>query len=124
MSVEEMLKGTANELKAFMLPENVIGKPVDLGERTVIPVARFGFGFGAGGGTGDKGDGRGAGGGGGMEPVAMIILHKGVTGPDGIQVVALRKESPWAEVTRVLSEKLAPQVIEAFKNMPKEKKEE
>jgi uncharacterized spore protein YtfJ len=46
---------------------------VDLGDKAVIPVARFGFGFGAGGGFGEKGGGAG----GGIEPVALLIEEEG-----------------------------------------------
>lgn len=43
-----MLKSTAVELRESLQPDHVIGKPVDLGDKLVIPVTRFGFGFGAG----------------------------------------------------------------------------
>jgi uncharacterized spore protein YtfJ len=46
---------------------------VDLGDKAVIPVARFGFGFGAGGGFGEKGGGAG----GGIEPVALLTEEEG-----------------------------------------------
>lgn len=113
-----MLKSTAEELRESLQPDNVIGKPVDLGETLVIPVTRFGFGFGAGGGGGAEG-GRGSGGGAGIEPVALIILYKDVKGPTGIQVMSLRKESTLVQVINALSDKVAPQVIEAIRQMDK-----
>jgi uncharacterized spore protein YtfJ len=54
-----------------------MGPPVDLGDKAVIPVARFGFGFGAGGGFGEKGGGEGGGAGGGIEPVALLTEEEG-----------------------------------------------
>ena len=45
MSDEQMLTETACHLKEFLASNNVMGSPVDFGEKVVIPVARFGFGF-------------------------------------------------------------------------------
>jgi uncharacterized spore protein YtfJ len=119
MSSEEMLKGTALELEKILQSRNVMGAPVDLGDKAVIPVARFGFGFGAGGGAGEKGSGEGGGAGGGIEPVAILIVHKDVKGPEGVCVLSLKKENPVAQVIEALSESLAPQVINAIKEMKK-----
>lgn len=118
ISPEDMLKSTAEELRESLQPDNVIGTPVDLGDKLVIPVTRFGFGFGAGGGGGTEG-GKGSGGGAGIEPVALIILYKDVKGPAGIQVMSLRKESTLVQVVNALSDKVAPQIIEAIRQMEK-----
>ena len=101
-----------------------MGDPIDFGDKLVIPVTRFGFGFGAGAGNSKDGGGEGAGGGGGIEPVALIILHKDVKGPEGVQIMSLNKQNPIAQVISALSETLAPQVIQAMKSMNKEKPEE
>ncbi len=123
MSSEDMLKRTAEELRESLQPDNVIGKPLDLGDKIVIPVTRFGFGFGAGGGGGAEG-GQGSGGGAGIEPVALIILYKDIKGPTGIQVMSLRKESTLAQVVNALGDKVAPQIIEAIKEMHKKENPE
>ena len=115
MSSETLIRELSAELKEFLSAQNVMGQPVDLGEKVAIPVARFGFGFGAGSGQGKDGGGDGAGAGGGIEPVALIILHKDVRGPEGVQVMSLKKDSAVAQVIAALSESLAPQIIEAFK---------
>jgi len=112
-----MVKSMADELRESLRPDNVMGKPVDLGDKIVIPVTRFGFGFGAGG---DKAEqGQGGGGGGGTEPVALIILFKDIRGPTGIQVMSLRKESSLVQVVNALSDKVAPKIFEAIKEMHK-----
>ena len=90
MSSEQMLTETACQLKEFLASKNVMGEPTDFEEKIVIPIARFGFGFGSGGVQAKDGSGVGAGGGGGIDPVAVIILHKDVKGPDGVQVKALK----------------------------------
>ncbi|MEN6609893.1 MAG: spore germination protein GerW family protein [Methanoregulaceae archaeon] len=124
MSNEEMLKETASELKGFLSTKNVMGDPVDFGDKLVVPVARYGFGFGAGGSHAKDGGGQGAGAGGGIEPVALVILHKDVKGAEGVQVMSLKKDSQIAQVISAISESLAPQLIDAIKTMHQDKKEE
>ncbi len=124
MSNEEMLKETASELKGFLSTKNVMGDPVDFGDKLVVPVARYGFGFGAGGSHAKDGGGQGAGAGGGIEPVALVILHKDVKGAEGVQVMSLKKDSQIAQVISAISESLAPQLIDAIKTMSKDRKEE
>jgi len=117
MSTEQMLTETASQLRGFLSTDNVMGAPIDLGEKIVIPVARFGFGFGTGSGQGKEGGGLGAGGGGGIEPVALVILHKDVKGHEGVQVLSLKKDSAIAQIISALGETIAPQVIDAVKSM-------
>ncbi len=78
-NVVELLKGVVGELKEIAKSETVIGEPVTVGDKTVIPVVKVSVGFGAGGGQGESektGTGFGGGGGGGarIEPVAFIIV--------------------------------------------------
>lgn len=123
MSNEQMLKETAAELKGFLSSKNVMGDPIDFGDKLVVPVARYGFAFGAGGNHTKDGGGQGAGGGGGIEPVALVILHKDLKGPEGVQVMSLKKDSQIAQVISALGESLAPQLIDAIKTMTQNKAE-
>jgi uncharacterized spore protein YtfJ len=116
LTSEEMLKVTASELEKLFTNKNVVGTPVDLGDKTVITLSRYGFGFGAGGTHMNQTGGEGGGAGGGIEPIALIVVHKDISGPEGIKVLSLRW-NPFAQVVEVLSESLAPQVIEAIKVM-------
>ncbi len=79
-NVLEILKGVVGELKEVARSETIIGEPVTVGDKTVIPIVKISFGFGAGGGQGDdqKRSGFGGGGGGGarIEPAAFIIIDK------------------------------------------------
>jgi len=79
-NVVDILKGVVGELKEVARSETIIGEPVTVGDKTVIPVVKISFGFGAGGGQSDSGkaDQFGGGGGGGakIEPAAFIILDK------------------------------------------------
>ncbi len=79
-NVVEILKGVVGELREIAKSETVIGEPVTVGDRTVIPVVKISVGFGAGGGQGEdeksrSGFGGGGGGGAKIEPAAFIIIE-------------------------------------------------
>jgi uncharacterized spore protein YtfJ len=74
-NVENLLKGTVEELDRLLNAKNVLGEPIEKGNATVIPIVSYGFGFGAGGGAnGKNGDGAGTGAGGGIKPLGAIII--------------------------------------------------
>jgi uncharacterized spore protein YtfJ len=81
-NVVDVLKGVVGELKEIAKSETVVGEPIQVGKRTVIPVVKISVGFGAGGGQGEEqnggkprtGFGGGGGGGAKIEPVAFIII--------------------------------------------------
>ena len=80
-NVVEILKAVVGELRDIARSETIIGEPVQVGKRTVIPVVKISVGFGAGGGQGEdqkRGSGFGGGGGGGarIEPAAFIIVDE------------------------------------------------
>ncbi len=80
-NVVEILRGVVGELKEMARSETVVGDPITVGERTVIPVVKISVGFGAGGGQGqtdkaESGFGGGGGGGARIEPSAFIIIDK------------------------------------------------
>ena len=61
--------------------KTVVGEPITVDGRTLIPLVSIGFGFGVGGGEGSdpkRGPGAsgGTGGGGGIKPVAVVIIDK------------------------------------------------
>ena len=98
MNVQDMLKDVLTELKALASTETVIGQPIQVDGKTVVPVIRVRVGFGGGGGSGqesEKGQGLGGGFGAGVtvEPIAFITS----TG-DEISVVGVKgKGSPTME---------------------------
>jgi uncharacterized spore protein YtfJ len=79
-NVVDILQAVVGELKDVARSETIIGEPVTVGNKTVIPIVKISFGFGAGGGQGDdsKRTGFGGGGGGGarIEPAAFIIMDE------------------------------------------------
>ena len=65
----------------------------------------MGMGFGAAMGEGEMDNnelgGAGSGGAAGVEPIAVIIVHKGVKGPEGVKVMSLKAPDP---ITRAINE--------------------
>ena len=118
MTGEEMLRTTAGELDRLLSADHVVGTRLELEDRVVLPIVEYGFGLGAGEGKGPSGSGGGgSGGGGGISPVALVVMERGVKGVEGMQIFTLRKEGHLAQALRIFSEKLAPQVIDALKEM-------
>jgi len=91
--VEDLTKTTLEEIEKVLTTRTVVGDPITVEGRTLIPLISVGFGFGAGGGSGrgetkQKGEGEGGGTGGGawVRPVAVIVLDK-----DGVRIEPVRR---------------------------------
>ena len=85
--VGKLVKTSLIEIERMLSTKTVVGEPIAVEGRTIIPLISIGFGFGAFGGSGrgekiPKGEGTGGvtSGVGGIKPVAIIIMSKeGVT---------------------------------------------
>ena len=82
--VEDLVKTTLGEIEKVLSTRTVVGEPITIEGRTLIPLISVGFGFGAGGGEGKgeakqkgEGVGGGTGGGAGVKPIAIVIIDKG-----------------------------------------------
>lgn len=121
MSTEELIKQTAGELKNLISGQCIIGEPIEIGDKVLFTVSRFGLGFGAGSGKGGgckggaEGEGSGAGAGGAIEPIAVIVLHKDISGKEGVEILPIRKDNPISQIITSLGEALLPPVIELIK---------
>lgn len=115
MTGPEEVHSTAVELSDLMARKGVLGEPLEIGDKTVIPVFRYGCGFGAGQGS----SGGGGGGGFGIDPIAVIIIHQGIAGAAGVQVMSLKKHGALAEAISSISEALAPQLLGTAKELMK-----
>lgn len=115
MTGDEMIRATAEELRNFISAKAIIGDPLDLGDKVVFSIASFGFGFGAASGRGKaeegEGGGEGGGAGGGVTPIALLVVHKDVKGPEGVQIYSLTKKGQLAEIIETVGETL-PSVVE------------
>ena len=77
--LQELLSSIIGQLKEIATTETIVGKPVTMGDKSVVPVSRLAIGFGVGGGEGERkgtesGFGGGGGGGAKVEPVGFIII--------------------------------------------------
>jgi len=80
MAVSEILDIMLGKIEAMAQAKTILGEPVKLGERLVIPVVKISVGFGAGGGENkqeEKAANAGGGGGGGfsINPVGFIVME-------------------------------------------------
>jgi uncharacterized spore protein YtfJ len=78
-AIEEMIKNMISELKELAKTETVVGEPIEIDGKKIIPVIKVNLGFGGGGGEDtEKGRGAGAGAGGGVkvEPVGFIVVKE------------------------------------------------
>jgi len=96
-NVVDILKSVVGELREISKSETIIGEPISVGKRTVIPVVTISVGFGAGGGQGEDkkamaGFGGGGGGGTKIEPAAFIIMDE-----DGVSLLPMAK-GKWDQI--------------------------
>lgn len=80
MALEEVLRTVLDEFKTIASADTIIGKAIEAGNSTIIPVSKVSIGFAGGGSSSankDKGSGTGTGGGASIEPVAFIVITDG-----------------------------------------------
>lgn len=121
MSAEDTVRATVEELLKVLATKNVIGDPIEVEDKILIPVTKMGMGFGAGRSeaAGEKGVGGGAGGGAGVSPVAMVVVYKGISGPEGIKVLHLTAPS---HLAKTIGE-IASTMMERIKEKKETRKE-
>ena len=99
MDNENTVKTTVEELRKLLAIQNFVGEAVETEDKLLIPVMKMGLAFGAGmgegKGPGDNSGGKGSGAGAiaGVEPVSMVVVTKGLSGPEGIKVLSLTSGS-------------------------------
>ncbi len=114
MAAEDAIKATIDELLKALSAKNIIGEPIEMEDKIIIPITKMGMGFGTGVGQGDdarQGEVASAAGGGvGVFPVAVVIVFKNVVGSEGVKVVPLAAPSPLTEpvssIARILVDRL------------------
>lgn len=84
--IERLFKTAIEEIERLLNTKTVVGEPIVVEGKTLIPLVSLGFGFGAAGGVGkapkakdDKkleGLGGGTAGGGGIKPVGLIVVDE------------------------------------------------
>ena len=99
-SKTETIKTTVEELSKLINIDNVIGEPIDAGDKILIPVMRMGVGFATGTVKGDK-CGAGAGAGAGVEPISMVVIPKEGNTSEELKVINITKGS---EMNKAISD--------------------
>lgn len=92
--MSDMVKTTVDELLRVLATDNVIGETIEADDKIIIPVTKIGLAFGTGSGKGgmmrgQEGVGYGVGGGAAMETKAVVVVHKGMPGPKGVDVITI-----------------------------------
>ena len=104
-SFEGVFNSIVGELKNFANTKTIVGDPINIEGKTIIPVIKLKLGFGAGGGEDTSGEkkhgcgGTGGGGGGGVhiEPAAFITVvgdEISVLSPKGAKFEKLAEAVP------------------------------
>ncbi len=115
MAGEDVIKATVDELLKALSAKNIMGEPIEMEDKIIIPITKMGMGFGTGIGQGkeESHQGRmssGAGGGVGVFPVAVVLVFKGITGPGGVKIHPLTAQSsitePVTSIAQILLDKL------------------
>ena len=115
---QELIKAIVEELKTMATTESIVGEPIKVDDKTIIPVIKISMGFGGGGGadTGsNKPGGTGGGGGGGIkiEPVAFIVSDE-----EKVSLLPIKPKS-FDKVVEVV-----PELISKIKSAKEGKKQE
>lgn len=111
MSLENLAETLLEKLRHIAQAETVVGKPVQSGEVTIIPVSRVSLGFGIGGNQGKNdnkasgNDTNASGGGAKVDPVGFLVIHG-----DDVRVLPISKDS--GLVQKIYD--LIPDVVSAF----------
>jgi uncharacterized spore protein YtfJ len=99
MAANDAAKTAIDELSKALSVKSIIGEPIEMDDKIILPITKMGIGLGAGVDLEVKGIGGmtgKAGGGGGISPVAVVVIFKGIEGPEGIRVIPLVEPSAHA----------------------------
>lgn len=125
MSDVDPINSTLEGLLKVLNMDNVIGEPIESGEKTLIPITRIGMGFGAGEGQNSSvngSQGTGAGGGAAVEPIAFVVINKTAEGPEQIEVIPLKSQEPLNTAISEISE-LALEFLNEWRERQKKNEE-
>ncbi len=104
MPIDNLAETILEKLRVISQAETVVGKPIQAGNTSIIPVSRLSMGFGLGGGT--KSDLAASGGGLSIEPVAFLAI----TGDD-VRIIPVSHDS--SIISKVAD--LVPDLVSAFR---------
>jgi sporulation protein YtfJ len=114
MIIEALVKTVLSELKQITRTETVVGKAIEVGDTTIVPVSKITIGFAVGGGkkNSKNGGGEGTGGGATIEPLAFFVVRG-----DKVDIVTIKKED--IGLGKIID--LVPQIVEKVKDYREKK---
>ncbi|WP_409199996.1 GerW family sporulation protein [Methanobrevibacter sp. DSM 116169] len=107
------VKTIVDELHKLINIKNFVGESIETETATLIPVMRTGMGFGSGSDAVEKTGMQAMAAGAGVEPVSMVVILKGVEGPESVRVLNLSKGN---DLNKALSD-LTPVITELIKEI-------
>lgn len=109
MAVQDFAEKLLAGLKQISQAETVIGKPIQSGDATIIPVSRVSLGFGLGANEG-KSELTGSAGGASIDPIGFLVLQDG-------QVKMLPVSQSQSTVSKLVD--MVPEIVDSVKNFNK-----
>jgi uncharacterized spore protein YtfJ len=82
----DVLKTITGEMQKSLSARTVVGDPITVEGKTIVPLVSVGMGFGAGSGSGKDNNPSGGGGGLGMKPIAVVIIDQ-----QGVRIERLKE---------------------------------
>ncbi len=119
MTERNVFDAILEHLRTMVSSDILVSNPIVSGDRSIFTISSVGFGFGGGEGKAADGAGTGGGAGAGVTPVAVMVIHQNIPGPEGIQIFTLGKKGEVAQAISTAAESL-PSVIEAIRGSKKE----
>ena len=112
MGVEELMQEVVEQLEKLVTTRTIVGEPITVAGKTVIPISKVSFGFGSAGGEckHDEESGFGGGGGGGakIEPVAFLVVSED-------EVKLLPTTGKGIDIGKIME--AVPEVVDKIKSM-------
>ena len=96
MTGTDAIRAAVDELLGVLSTRNIIGEPMEMGDKIIIPITKMGMGFSASQGKESRGNEISkmkAGGGAGVMPVAIVVVFKEIPGEEGVKVIPLSGRS-------------------------------
>ena len=118
MQENNTFNAVLENIRTMVTSNTLVSDPIEIGDRSIYTISSVGFAFGGGEGKREKG-GSGSAAGAGITPLAVMIIHRNIPGPEGIQIYSLEKKGQIAEVIQTVAESL-PSVVGALKEVKTE----
>lgn len=96
MDFDTSIEKTLSQIQNVMSTNSIVGRPVAVKDKVIIPISKtaLGFGVGVGNNTGNSStELGGAGGGGSIDPVALLVVYADIPGPQGVELVPIDKSN-------------------------------